>query len=74
MLLYKHFNDHLVKSFNRNFDGLIQPVPFWDFPPTLSLSQSNSFKAFWQYGSIRCKTAHTFIQHLYANSLTNNVL
>ena len=31
--LYIHFNDQLIKPFNRFFDGIIQPVLFWDFPP-----------------------------------------
>ena len=25
-LLYEHFNDHLIKSCNHYFDGIIQPV------------------------------------------------
>ena len=43
MVLYEHFNDHLIISCNRYFDDIIPPVPFWDFPLLLSLSQSNIF-------------------------------
>ena len=32
LVLYKHLNDHLIKSCHRYFDGIIQSVPFWDFP------------------------------------------
>ena len=31
LVLYEHFDD------NYYFDGIIQPVPFWDFPLLLSL-------------------------------------
>ena len=30
LLLYEHFNDHLILSCNRYFDGIIQTVSFWD--------------------------------------------
>ena len=43
MVLYKHLNDHLIISCKRYFNGIIQPVPFWDFPLLLSLSQSNNY-------------------------------
>ena len=45
-LLYEHFNDHLIISCNCYFDGIIQPITFWDFPLLLSLSQSNLSKPF----------------------------
>ena len=45
-MLYEHFNDHLIISCNPYFDGIIQPIPFWDFPLLLSLSQSNLSKPF----------------------------
>ena len=31
-VLCKHINDQLIISSNCSFDGIIQPVPFWDFP------------------------------------------
>ena len=43
-LFYKHFDDQLTKKLNQYFDGTIQPVPFWDFPLLLSISQSNLSK------------------------------
>ena len=43
-MLCKHFNAHLIISFNRYFDSIIKPVPFWDFPLLLNLSQSNLSK------------------------------
>ena len=45
-LLYEHFNEHLITSCNHYFDGIIQPVPFLDFPLLLSISQSNLSKPF----------------------------
>ena len=43
---YIHFNEQLIKPFNRYFDGISQPVLFWDFPLLLCLSQSNLSKPF----------------------------
>ena len=31
-MLHIHFNEILIKSFDRYFDGIIQTVPFRDFP------------------------------------------
>ena len=45
-MLYGHFNDHLIISCNRYFDGTNQPVPFWNFHLLLSLSQNNLSKPF----------------------------
>ena len=45
VVLYEHFNDHLIISWNHHyFDGINQPVPFFDFPLLLSLSQCNLSK------------------------------
>ena len=46
ILLYEHFNDHLIISYNHYFDSINQPVPFWDIPLLLSLSQGNLSKPF----------------------------
>ena len=67
-LLYEHFNDHLIISCNHYFDGIIQPDPFWDFPLLLNLSQSNLPEPFGNMVII------AFIQHKYANSLTNTLI
>ena len=32
LVLYEHFNDKLIISYNCYFVGIIQPVSFWDFP------------------------------------------
>ena len=38
MVLYEHFNDHLIISYNRYFDGIIQPEsPFVTSPFNLVL-------------------------------------
>ena len=42
-LLYEHFNDQLIISCNHYFDGIIQPVPLWDFPLVMTLQVTASF-------------------------------
>ena len=37
IILYKHFKDHLIISYNHYFHVIIEQVPLWDIPFLLSL-------------------------------------
>ena len=50
-LLYIHFNNHLIHSCNRYFDGIIQQVPFWDFPLLQLVFLKAIILATWQYSN-----------------------
>ena len=68
-MLYKHFNDHLKKSCNSHFDGIIQTVPSGTFLLLLSLSPSNLSKPF---GNL----AIAFIVSIYEikSDITNSIM